>query len=354
MKPVQFLKNKFRKSRKESWNKAYDAPINRKAEKAYENLVAQNPDYECSDAQLKKITEYSKEVLGSPAFAPWLKVYTAYQGEFKEGWMPDNYFGRVVCPKINGEFRKLGDLKTLSKRILQTDSIPDLAYYVNRVWTSVEGDILGKNNLIQFLFSDREYVFLKKNYSLQGNGILKLNRANFENLDIQKLGDFVIQAPIQQSDWLDQIVTGSVATLRITTVKLIGGKAKNRVSQLRVGRISNEYIKTKDCLRIPIDRQTGTFYPRAFGSDFNIFDKHPDTGFSFDSQIMPEHEKAVRLCEKLHDQVGMFQIIGWDVAINQNNEIQIMEWNTDHPGLVFSEMASGPHFQGLHWENLWK
>lgn len=354
MRPVQFLKNKFRESRKATWNKAYDAPINRKAEKVYENLLAQSQDYKCSEVQIRTLTEYSKEVLGSTAFAPWLKVYTAFQGEFKEGWMPDNYFGRVVCPKVNGEFRRLGDLKTMSKRILQTDAIPDLAYYINRVWTSIDGEVLQKSKLIKFLFSDQEHVFLKKNYSLQGNGIIKLNRERFEKLDFENLGDFVIQKPIQQLDWLDQIVEGSVATLRITTVKPFGKRATNRVSQLRVGRISNEYIKTQDCLRIPIDIKTGAFYPRLFGPDFTVFERHPDTGFALENQLMPAHQEAVRLCEKLHDQVGLFQIIGWDVAINQKNQIQIMEWNTDHPGIVFSEMVLGPSFHGLGWEDLWK
>jgi hypothetical protein len=354
MKIAQFLKNKYRKSRQESWNKAYDSANILRAEKGYVNLLAQNPNYKCSDSQLKKISEYSKEVLGSLAFSPWLKLFTAYQQEFKEGWIPDNYYGRVVCPKINGEFRNLGDLKTLSKRILQTDSIPDLAYYMNSIWTSSHGEVLQKSEVIKFLFSDRKFVFLKKNYSFQGKGILKLNREKFENLDIQELGDFVIQEPIQQADWFDQIVTGSVATLRITTVKPIGGKAENRLSNLRVGRISNEYINTKDSIRILLDLETGALSPKAFDYDYTIYEKHPDTGFAFSGQTMPEYKAAVKLCEKLHDQVGMFQVIGWDVAINQNGQIQIMEWNTDHPGLTFSEMATGPLFKGLGWENLWK
>ncbi len=287
-------------------------------------------------------------------FFPLAETFTAYQQEFKEGWIPDNYFGRVVCPKINGDFRNLSNLKTLSRRILQTDAIPDLAYYINNIWTSSYGEVLPKSEVIKFLFSDRKFVFLKRNYSFQGKGILKLNREKFENLDLQELGDFVIQEPIQQADWFDQIVTGSVATLRITTVKPIGGKAENRLSTLRVGRISNEYINTKDSIRILLDLETGALSPKVFDYDYNIYEKHPDTGFSFYGHTLPEYEAAVKLCEKLHDQVGMFQVIGWDVVINQKGQVQVMEWNTDHPGLTFSEMATGPLFKGLGWENLWK
>ena len=37
---------------------------------------------------LKLCDEYAVEVLGHKRFAPWLYVYTAVSGRFKEGWVP--------------------------------------------------------------------------------------------------------------------------------------------------------------------------------------------------------------------------------------------------------------------------
>src|SRR5262245_56120004 len=37
--------------------------------------------------------EYSIKILGNKAYAPWLYVYTLVSGgNFKEGWIPDNFF----------------------------------------------------------------------------------------------------------------------------------------------------------------------------------------------------------------------------------------------------------------------
>ena len=39
----------------------------------------------------KQSREYAQDVLGWTGYAPWLNVYSAIAGKFKEGWIPDNY-----------------------------------------------------------------------------------------------------------------------------------------------------------------------------------------------------------------------------------------------------------------------
>ena len=46
--------------------------------------------------------------------------------------------------------------------------------------------------------------------------------------------------------------------------------------------------------------------------------------------------------------------IGWDMIIDTNNEIQIMEWNGSHNDIKFSEATQGPCFSNLGWDKLWK
>src|SRR5262245_29653239 len=66
---------------------------------------------------LRLCDDYAKTVLGDAVFSPWLKVYTAAAGEFREGWIPLNYFERVVRPNIYGSYTLRLDNKTLSRRI---------------------------------------------------------------------------------------------------------------------------------------------------------------------------------------------------------------------------------------------
>ena len=46
--------------------------------------------------------------------------------------------------------------------------------------------------------------------------------------------------------------------------------------------------------------------------------------------------------------------IGWDMIVDNNNEIQVMEWNGSHNDIKFSEATQGPCFSNLGWEKLWK
>jgi hypothetical protein len=77
-----------------------------------------------SDPEVRRCVEYSKDVLHDKKFAPWLVVYTAVSGEFKEGWIPDNFYGARVIPAIQGRPGRLASLKSISRKFLGTSSLP--------------------------------------------------------------------------------------------------------------------------------------------------------------------------------------------------------------------------------------
>ena len=71
-------------------------------------------------AALRLAEAYAMEVLGSPLYAPWLKVYTTAAGEFREGWIPDNYYGKEVITRIDGRYRSAADAKTFINRVMHS------------------------------------------------------------------------------------------------------------------------------------------------------------------------------------------------------------------------------------------
>lgn len=59
-----------------------------------------------------KIDSYSIDVLGHRIYAPWLYVYTLVRGEFREGWIPDNFFNKLVLPVADRTISQLSGAKT--------------------------------------------------------------------------------------------------------------------------------------------------------------------------------------------------------------------------------------------------
>jgi hypothetical protein len=108
--------------------------------------------------KLQKLADdYSVEVFGSTRFAPWLYVYSAFRGEFKEGWIPDNFYVKKVCPRINSkELRHLTDYKSFSNVVLKSEALPDIAYYIEGIFYTREFSIVGIDVLREQIFSSHK------------------------------------------------------------------------------------------------------------------------------------------------------------------------------------------------------
>ena len=332
-------------------NFRYDKGHQKTANAAYSEIVAQDSSAALTPITQKKIEAYGREVLGSARFIPWLKVYAAYSGRFEEGWLPDNYYGRVVLPMIQGALRGLCRTKTISRRLLGTDLLPDLAYHVNSVWIDTAGDTIKPQDVASLLFRHDERVFVKLDGSNQGRGVLAVERVSFILEDIARLGNFVVQRPIQQSAFFNQFCTDSVATLRITTVKTAGTPAKMCAAYLRLGRVEQAAVTSAHHIRVPVLDPKGTLGELAAMPNWTKTTAHPDTGTPFGGLVIPSFKAAVRACISLHDSLPHVTLVGWDTTIDKSENVQIMEWNSQHPDIKFSEASTGPCFGDFGWEH---
>jgi len=69
----------------------------------------------------KSADEYAVDIFGDRRYAPWLYFYSAFNGEFKKGWIPANFYARYVLPDKG--LQGLAITKTFSKIVHKTDAI---------------------------------------------------------------------------------------------------------------------------------------------------------------------------------------------------------------------------------------
>lgn len=181
---IQIVKKIYRKSRLWGWNLVYDQCHVVRVEKGLQVLANQGRKLSVPDS--KKAEEYAREVLGSVDFAPWIKLYSAFRYEFIEGWIPDNYPGRVVCLAINGDLKNIGDYKTLSKQLLQTDILPDIAYQIRGSWLSSEKIPCTITDVKSDCYDSYPYVFLKKIFLFREMGLSNFIQMIFQSLSLKK------------------------------------------------------------------------------------------------------------------------------------------------------------------------
>lgn len=98
----------------------------------------------------------------------------------------------------------------------------------------------------------------------------------------------------------------------------------------------------------------GTFDSVGYTPDWLEITEHPDNGFVFKDQIIPCFDKCVKTVLSLHKKAPFTQIIGWDLIVDKNDSVKIIEWNGWHGDIKFTEATQGPNFIGFGYENLWK
>jgi len=300
-------------------------------------------------AVLKQCDEYAKDVFGSVIYSPWLQAYSILAGTFKEGWIPVNYYAKVVVPKLKGSYGE-ADNAPLARRLFETNLMPDLAYSVNGLLCTASMEPLKPAELKEYLFQTCDRVVYKKDASKRGKGVSVFNRENFP--DILPLGNGTFQSYIVQHPFFNAFDSRSVSTIRITTVVEDDLKVSCRAAFLRLPRSTDTHVTVETAIKVAIQVETGKLHETGYLPNWTPIACHPDSRRGFTGQIIPHFQKCVETCVSLHRKMPFPRAIGWDVIVNDREEIAIMEWNGRLNGISFSEATCGPCFADLGWHRL--
>ena len=299
--------------------------------------------------------DYAQEVLGWNGYAPWLYVYSAVAGRFKEGWIPDDYYGAVVVPRVKGQYGRVSSLNCLGEKLFDGAVFPDLLHAVNGAFIRpFDGRVLRPDRLRTYLFNERDRVVFKADSSNQGKGLVFFDEQGFSEHMLCQAGNGVIQAVVPQHSFFRQFVERSTATLRITTVMNDDGGVSARAAYLRFGQGRDTHVMSASHIRVAVDLDSGELADVGYTPDWRLLEAHPDSGAHFKGCGLPGYERAVDMVTRAHSSYPYVRAIGWDVVIDESSEPKVIEWNGFHNDIKFSEATQGPCFAGLGWNALGK
>jgi hypothetical protein len=300
----------------------------------------------------RRAETYAAEVLGWRGYAPWLKLYTVVAGEFREGWIPDNYYSQVVIPRINGAYRHAAQLRQVAGRLFGAEMVPDSVHVVGGRFHAPDGSPIPPAQLAAHLFARGDGVVFKPNWSGSGTDIRIVRRESFDAG--MAWPDGVFQHFVHAHPSLRHYQEGGTATLRLTTALGPDGRPQLRAAYIRFPRAGELYIAVKTVVRVMLNADTGDFAGQALLSDYTRCDRHPDSGIPFAGGRMPGFAAARERVLAMHAAFPFVGCIGWDIAVDAEERPWMLEWNAVHNGIRAPEAAQGPCFRGLGWENLWR
>jgi hypothetical protein len=297
--------------------------------------------------------QYARDVLGSRNYAPWLYAYSALAGCFKEGWIPDNYYGWIVVPAKGRDYLELSSGRALNYKLFRSDLFPDLVYSVNGLFYTRDYVLLRYEELKEYLFDRSDVVVFKSDSSGQGKGVVCFEAQSFEAAMVQSLGNGVFQHYIKQHRVFEEVMPDSAATIRITSVLDDQGDTSVRACFVGFGRSGETNMRSATITQVPVNTSTGELDPVGYLRNWHRTDRHPDTQVVFANRQIPGFEKCLAAALDLHKLVPYDRCIGWDMTVDKDENVQVLEWNGNHNGIKTSEPVQGPGFKDMGWEKLW-
>lgn len=182
-----------------------------------------------------------------------------------------------------------------------------------------------------------------------GQGIFKISFCEVETGGgIKKFLDkaielhYVIEECIVADDDLKSFHAQSLNTIRVVTYRDNSGiRIFRAVARFGVG---DSVVDNADAGGVfcSIDIDYGKFSSNAFDVMGNEYLSHPDTGMKFLNHEIYKWDEIKSTCIKAHELVTT-PIVGWDVCINQNGEVEFIEGN-HAPGMG---MIQTPNHRGV-------
>lgn len=150
-------------------------------------------------------------------------------------------------------------------------------------------------------------------------------------------GDFVIQEAVKQSPATAIFNESSLNTFRISTL-LLNGKFSVCTAMLRFGKPGNVVDNVGaggGCVGVSDD---GCLMPFGFSQSGEKITEW--NGVKFEGCKILEFQKVIDAARRAHYNIPLCAFVGWDIAIDENGEANLIEANLDWPGLFFEQLAN--------------
>lgn len=299
-------------------------------------------------AQKKEVQDFYISMIGRKVPLYCHEYFYSRTGHFTKEYVPNNIYHCELVPRANihklqGAFgdKNMCDFLFPGENIVHSilKNMNGYYYYEGRPVSEEEAVSLCQN---------MENVIIKPSKESQGHGVQLLNvkdgKTNIDGLSIAQLfkrykKDFLIQEWVKQHKGMAALNPTSVNTMRILSYRS-GMEILIIYSVVRIGRSGS--VIDNQCAggistTITKEGKLGKVAFSGYSKD-NI--EKTDTGIVLDGYQLPSYDKAVEYAKRLHLKLPFFNIVGWDVAIQENGEPVLIEFNTN-PGLSQSAFGSG-------------
>lgn len=301
-----------------------------------------------SKEQRKEVQDFYISMIGHKVPLYCHEYFYSRTGFFTKEYVPNNFYHVELVPRANIHRLQgpLGD-KNMCDFLFPGENIARSILKNMNGYFYFEGEPVSKDEAVR-LCQNLERVIIKPSKESKGHGVqifsakdgvTDLNGKTVESIFEEYKKDFLIQEVVKQHKDMAALNPTSVNTMRILSYRS-DMEVLIVYSVVRIGRKGS--VIDNQCaggISTTIDKE-GRLGKEAFGgySADNI--QMTDSGVVLDGYQLPSYDKAIEMVKRLHLKLPFFNLVGWDVAIQEDGEPVLIEFNTN-PGLSQSAFKSG-------------
>lgn len=320
--------------------------------------------------QKREFDNYWKKHYGKKISPRWHKLYEASNGVFRVDYFPEVLYSTILEPKINNlaYCNVLSDKNMLdvlfNKKYEGIRTPKTFIYNSHNQFFDGDRKVISKEKAKEIIYNVGYAVIKPTVDSSSGRNVIIANFKNGidtkKNLSIDEIFDiygsnFIVQEKIEPHVSLSTIYPNSINTFRVISY-IVDDRIEIAPISLRIGGGGSEVDNIHaGGMSIAINKD-GTMNAKAYrlgyGSSFENYERHPDTGIEFKKYKFDYIDQLVDAATKLHAELVNVGMISWDFTMDGNKNIVVIEVNLKGQSAWFPQMLSGEPLFGENTKNI--
>ena len=275
----------------------------------------------------------------------WSRIYKKIRG------FSPYYLGALWNQEIDHKVNPTSQVVALENKALCDVFFPDLNFpkpYVRSLNGSLydgQMNYINMDDAVRILNGKERFVIKPSVDSMQGKGVtvVDVNKSSDMETLLKASGkNFIAQEALQQLRIIEELNPTSLNCFRITSMYFNG--RFGFAAALKVGKRGATKDNWNSAYWVGVD-ENGCLL--EYGFDYKT-DKvyQTDNGIKFQGFKIPSFDHLIEFVEEKHKKYFPHcGIIGWDITIDSEGAVRVIETNLKNPGTQIEQLCSGPFLE---------
>lgn len=321
--------------------------LNKEAKRILE-LLLERDGLNPTPALVAQVTEHLLNRFGNTDDLDWYLAATLTRGKFVENLIPPREYTTKIYPHLNGGLAKMTEVKTFAHSVLATEQLLDVGYLIDGNFYNRDYKIADLDSLVSHL-GPEAMIFVKRDSSRFGRNSYLVRLEDFVNAPHETEPDWVIQRVQNPAPQLAAVGGTRPATIRIITVRDAEGYVDSPTASLLIGGERIELRESEPAIEVLITGKDGRLDSLGFDQHLMRYESAGGALPKFEDVTVEHFDTARQFVINLHRRYPKFDILQWDITIDETGTPWIYEWSGDHVDIGLSQLRGAIVLTGLRY-----